>query len=159
MGRSNHSAGKRQREMEKARKKSEKADRRQRRRDEGGEGGESEFELAPAPANDPSPSVEELMAAISTPSGTREAATPPCRLFLGGLSWSTTVATLREACEEFGPVSDAVIVTDRNTGESKGFGFVTMENRKHAARAIEVLHESELDGRRILVKVATDRDR
>ena len=71
----------------------------------------------------------------------------------------TAVPRRRYQLGEFGVVSDAVIVADRDTGKSRGFGFVTMENRKDATKAIDALHESELDGRIIVVNVATERSR
>ena len=50
-----------------------------------------------------------------------------------------------------------MILTDRGTGRSRGFGFVTLQNRKDAARAVEQLNGAELDGRNIIVNVATER--
>ncbi|HBQ14086.1 MAG TPA: RNA-binding protein [Myxococcales bacterium] len=81
----------------------------------------------------------------------------PARLFVGGLSYDTTAQTLKSAFEEFGEVADAVVVTDRGTGNSRGFGFVTMANRRDAPKAIDGLTDSELDGRRIFVNTATER--
>ncbi len=54
-------------------------------------------------------------------------------------------------------VSEASVVTDRDSGHSRGFGFVTMTDRKDAPRAIETLDGSDLDGRNIVVNVATER--
>jgi RNA recognition motif-containing protein len=106
------------------------------------------------------PSVDEAMRNIQERANApRSASAIPARLFVGGLSHSTTDADLKAAFEEFGPVSDAVVVTDRDTGSSRGFGFVTMENRKDAPRAIAGLNDTVLDGRTIAVNVATDRQR
>jgi RNA recognition motif-containing protein len=58
---------------------------------------------------------------------------------------------------KFGPVLEAVIVKDRSTGLSRGFGFVTMASRKDAVKAIEALHDHEFGGRRLAVNVATER--
>jgi RNA recognition motif-containing protein len=66
---------------------------------------------------------------------------------------------LREAFGAFGEVADAVVMVDRGTGQSRGFGFVAMRNRKEASAAVEALDGSELNGRRIGVNVATDRAR
>ena len=55
----------------------------------------------------------------------RAASTVPCRLFVGGLDWNTTVEVLRGVFSEFGAITDAAILTDRATGRSRGFGFVT----------------------------------
>ena len=60
---------------------------------------------------------------------------------------------------KFGKVTDAVVVSDRDTGKSRGFGFVVMEDRKDAAKAIQELDGSELDGREIVVNLATERKR
>jgi RNA recognition motif-containing protein len=87
----------------------------------------------------------------------RAAATVPCRLFVGSLSWNTTTEKLRAVFSEFGTVTDAVIVTDRGSGESRGFGFVTFESRRDATRAVAQLNGAEIDDREIVVKVATER--
>ena len=76
---------------------------------------------------------------------------------VGSLSWDTTDGTLRELFSEYGNVTEAVILRDRNTGQSRGFGFVTFSDRKDGAKAIEQLDGCELDGRRIGVCVATER--
>jgi RNA recognition motif-containing protein len=153
-----YSQGKKQREQEKARKKQEKTEKRQQRRERGpGE----EMELATAEEmTGPLRSVDEVLQALEGGNKNARAAAPiPARLFVGGLSWGTTADDLRKAFGEFGVVSDAVVVTDRATGNSKGFGFVTMQDRKDGARAIEQMHDSELDGRRIVVNAATERSR
>jgi RNA recognition motif-containing protein len=155
MAKASYSGGKRQREADKARKKEQKLARRQERKERGG----GEFELTTAEeAAGRLPSIEEAMRAIEERSrAPREAAAIPARLFVGGLSWDTSEETLAAAFEPFGPLSEVVVVTDRDTGRSRGFGFVVMENRKDAARAIEALNASSLDGRTIVVNVATDR--
>ena len=81
------------------------------------------------------------------------------KLFVGGLSWGTQEQGLRAAFEEYGTVTDAVVITDRETGRSRGFGFVTFEDADDAQAAIEGLHQQELDGRRINVDVAQERRR
>lgn len=106
------------------------------------------------------PSAEEAMRSMRDRANrTKGSSAPPCRLFIGGLSWDTTEESLRAAFGAFGEVVDAAVVKDRTTGESRGFGFVTMENRKVAAKAIETLNDTDLDGRNIVVKVATERGR
>lgn len=149
------SPGKRAKEADRARKQQEKAERRQRKR----ELGPRPIELASAEEiHGPLPSVRDAMLALETRAVTPRAVTAiPCRLFVGGLSWSLDVPQLRAAFSTFGPVSDAAIVTDRGTGKSRGFGFVTMANRKDAAKAIEQLNNSELDGHRIVVNIASER--
>ena len=59
---------------------------------------------------------------------------------------------------KIGKVVSATVITDRNTGESKGFGFVEMENDKEADEAIEKLNNTELEGRKITVNVARPRE-
>lgn len=155
VSRGNYSSGKRQREADKARKKREKLERRRRKREEG----PSAVPIVEADdMTGPLPSVEEVMADMedraTSPKG---AAAIPCRLFVGGLSWGTTEDELRAAFAEFGQVTDTVIIKDRDTGRSRGFGFVTMADRKDAAKAMDALNDSELGGRTIAVNVATER--
>lgn len=158
MSRGHYSAGKRAREAEKARKKREKAERRQRRREEAPAG----FEVVSAEDVTGSlPTIEEAMRKLEpgATARTKGEGSPPCRLFVGGLSWDTTEDGLRKAFGAHGEVVDAFVVKDRDTGDSRGFGFVTMKNRRDASKAIEELNDSELDGRTIVVNVATERDR
>lgn len=75
------------------------------------------------------------------------------KLFVGGLAWATTDDSLRSAFQEF-EVSDAVVLKDRETGRSRGFGFVTVSQDKMNA-AIEKWDNQELDGRRIRVQEAS----
>ncbi len=76
------------------------------------------------------------------------------KLFVGGLSWNTTSADLAKAFEPFGAVVESTVVTDRETGRSRGFGFVTFETEDAAKAAIDKLNGSELDGRTIRVDLA-----
>lgn len=151
------SAGKRAREQEQARKKREKAERRARKREQGPS---DEIPMATVEeiAGD-LPSIDEAMAAIEAGPVEREAEPMPARLFVGGLSRSTTQESLAAAFSQYGPVLDAFIVTDRDTGDSRGFGFVTMKDRKDASKAMDELDDTELDGRNIMVNVATERQR
>ncbi len=80
------------------------------------------------------------------------------KLFVGNLSWNTTDEGLRAAFAAFGTVLDAMVLKDRDTGRSKGFGFVTMSSEEEAQAAIDALHEQELDGRRIIVNEAKPRE-
>lgn len=79
------------------------------------------------------------------------------KLFVGGLAWATSDESLREAFEQFGEVNDAKVITDRETGRSRGFGFVTFSAPGDAETAKESMDGAELDGRRIRVDVAEDR--
>lgn len=79
------------------------------------------------------------------------------KLFVGGLSWDTTEAGLKEAFERFGDLTEVKLITDRDTGRSRGFGFVTFAEQGSADRAVDEMNGAELDGRRISVDEARDR--
>ena len=79
------------------------------------------------------------------------------KIFVGGLAWATNDEGLRVACEEFGTVTDAKVITDRESGRSRGFGFVTFTTEEEAQAALEGLHNTELDGRTIRVDSAQER--
>jgi heterogeneous nuclear ribonucleoprotein A1/A3 len=79
------------------------------------------------------------------------------KLFVGGLSWNTTSDELGQAFAACGEVVEAKVIIDRDTGRSRGFGFVTYQNEQGAARAIETLDGSTMDGRSIRVDRANDR--
>ena len=81
------------------------------------------------------------------------------KLFVGGLSWGTDDDGLFRAFERFGDITEARVITDRETGRSRGFGFVTFSNAEDADDAIESMNGSELDGRRLNVNEAQDRRR
>ncbi len=81
------------------------------------------------------------------------------KLFVGGLSWGTDDQALREAFETFGTVTEAKVISDRDTGRSRGFGFVTFTESDAAAAAIEARDGTELDGRNIRVNLAQDKPR
>merc|ERR1711974_437173 len=78
----------------------------------------------------------------------------PSRLFIGGLSWGTDENKLKEAFESFGEVRHVRVVVNRETGRSRGFGFVTFQSPEDAAAAAETMHDKELDGRRLSVSYA-----
>ena len=79
------------------------------------------------------------------------------KLFVGGLSWGTESDSLRAAFEQYGTVSDAVVISDRDTGRSRGFGFVTFESLDDANAAIAAMDQTDLDGRTLNVNMARDR--
>jgi len=79
------------------------------------------------------------------------------RLYVGNLSFSSTVETVREAFARIGEVTDVHIVTDRATGQSRGFGFVTMGSPAEATKAIETMNGASLDGRALRVNEAEER--
>ncbi len=78
------------------------------------------------------------------------------KLFVGGISWNTDNEQLAEHFAQCGNVLEAKVVTDRETGRSRGFGFVTMEEDGDAERAVEELDGSQLDGRNIAVSEARE---
>ena len=80
-----------------------------------------------------------------------------CKLFVGSLSYDARNEDLMDRFEEIGKVSDAIIITDRETGRSRGFGFVTFTNEKDAEDAKNQLNESEFMGRTITVRQAQSR--
>lgn len=76
------------------------------------------------------------------------------KLFVGSLAWATTNDSLQQFFSQAGTVVSATVITDRNTGRSKGFGFVEMASDEEAKKAIETLNGQELDGRTIVVNEA-----
>lgn len=80
------------------------------------------------------------------------------KLYVGNLPWSMTSDTLREMFSQFGEVSDAVVITDRMSGRSKGFGFVTFATEEAATAATQQMHEKDIEGRKIIVNVARPRE-
>ena len=79
------------------------------------------------------------------------------KLFIGGLSFSTTDQRLRELFAAAGTVESAAVVTDRDTGRSRGFGFVEMSTADEAQKAIAQLNGKELGGRTLNVSEANER--
>lgn len=78
-------------------------------------------------------------------------------LYVGNLSWTMSEDDLRNLFEQYGAVSSVKIVKDRETGRSKGFGFVEMENDTEAQNALSSLYDQEIMGRKIVVNEAQDR--
>ncbi len=79
------------------------------------------------------------------------------RLFVGGLSWGTDDDMLREAFEAFGSVADAKVIIDRDTGRSRGFGFVTFNDEQEAQSAVAEMNGAAIDGRTLTVNEARER--
>ena len=79
------------------------------------------------------------------------------KIFAGGLSWNTDEDSLREVFEAYGEVDSAKVITDRDTGRSRGFGFVEMPNSADGQKAIDELDGAEVDGRNIRVNEAQER--
>ena len=79
-------------------------------------------------------------------------------LFIGSLAYATTDDSLKAFFETIGPVSSARVITDRDSGRSKGFGFVEFENDEDNQKAIDQLNDKELDGRTITVNLARPKE-
>jgi RNA recognition motif-containing protein len=79
------------------------------------------------------------------------------KLFVGGLSWNTTDAGLSEAFQQFGEITEAKVIMDRDTGRSRGFGFITFTNDEDALSAINAMNGTNLEGRTIKVNEAEDK--
>jgi len=79
------------------------------------------------------------------------------KLYIGNLSYGTTSESLRAGFEKVGPVSDAIVLTDKMTGRSRGFGFVTMEDAD-AEKAIPMFDGKDFEGRPIKVNEAQPRE-
>jgi cold-inducible RNA-binding protein len=76
------------------------------------------------------------------------------KLFVGGLSYDTTEATLRDTFAQAGTVESAAVIVDKMSGRSKGFGFVEMSSDEEAQKAIELLNGKDIDGRNVTVNEA-----
>ena len=79
------------------------------------------------------------------------------KIYVGNLPWSTTSASLEALFSAHGTVSSAEVISDRETGRSRGFGFVEMESDDACQRAIDALNGVEVDGRAITVNEARER--
>jgi len=81
------------------------------------------------------------------------------KLFVGGLSWGTDDQSLREAFSEFGDVTEARVILDRDSGRSRGFGFVSFSSGEEAASALSAMDGKEIQGRSVRVNYAAERSR
>ena len=80
------------------------------------------------------------------------------KLYVGNLPWTLTNDTLKDLFAAMGEITEAVIITDRMSGRSKGFGFVTFANEADAEKAVAEMHEKDVNGRNIVVNVARPRE-
>lgn len=80
------------------------------------------------------------------------------KLFVGSLAWATNDDSLKAHFESVGTVASAKVITDRESGRSRGFGFVEFENDSEGDAAVEKLNNSDLDGRTITVNEARPRE-
>ncbi len=78
------------------------------------------------------------------------------KVFVGGLAWTTNSDGLQTAFSKYGDISEAIVITDRDSGRSRGFGFVTFEDDSAAKSSLE-LNGTDLDGRTIRVDLATEK--
>lgn len=76
------------------------------------------------------------------------------KLYVGNLPFSVDDAALQELFAEVGEVTEAVVISDRASGRSKGFGFVTMKDDKTAEKAVAEMNDKEVEGRKLKVDVA-----
>ena len=79
------------------------------------------------------------------------------KLFVGNLPFNTTEAELRDLFERHGPTTSVRVITDRETGRSRGFGFVEFEEASGADAAVQALDGSDMGGRQLRVNEAHDR--
>ena len=79
------------------------------------------------------------------------------KLFVGSLSWNTDDHALQAAFSPFGEITDAKVISDRDSGRSRGFGFVTYADSSSAQKAIQEMNGTELDGRTLNVDIAQER--
>ena len=80
------------------------------------------------------------------------------RIYVGNLPFSSTEEDLRDLFSQYGDVQETAVITDRETGRSRGFGFVTMSDDNAAQEAIEAVNNSEMDGRTLNVNEARPRN-
>lgn len=78
-------------------------------------------------------------------------------IYIGNLNYRVREEDLKQVFEEYGTVNSVKIIKDRETGKSKGFGFVEITNEADARKAIEELNEAEFEGRQMVIKEALPR--
>ena len=76
------------------------------------------------------------------------------KIYFGNLSWGMDHLDLQDLCGEFGVVEDSRLITDRETGRSRGFGFVTMATTEEAEEVVRQLNGQDVDGRVLRVNIA-----
>jgi cold-inducible RNA-binding protein len=79
-------------------------------------------------------------------------------IYVGNIAFKATADDLRQLFEQYGTVKNVTVITDRETGRSRGFGFVEMSNASEAKTAIEALHGTDLLGRPLTVNEARPRE-
>ncbi|MFK7823010.1 MAG: RNA recognition motif domain-containing protein [Oligoflexales bacterium] len=81
------------------------------------------------------------------------------KIFVGGINWNTDERTLEDHFSQAGDVTEVKIIMDRETGRSRGFGFVTYSNSNDASNAVSKFDGVELDGKTLKVNIAEDKPR
>ena len=153
-----YTGGKRNREASRDLRKKEKEDRLRRNRDLRARGIDPDVQDSPELAeNAPLPEVKLEDVVIGVASRPRRGDFGPTKLFVGGLSSDTTTEDLRASFAKFGDIVDVVVITDRATSQSRGFGFVTYSSSTVAETAIKEMNGVELDGRTLKVNRAETR--
>lgn len=79
-------------------------------------------------------------------------------IFVGNLNYRVSAESIEEKFAEYGEVSSCKLITDRETGRAKGFGFVVMDNDEEGQAAVDALNETDLMGRNMVVNEARPRD-
>jgi RNA recognition motif-containing protein len=79
------------------------------------------------------------------------------KVYVGNMSYSTTSENVKELFEKFGKITSVKLITDFNTGQSKGFAFVEMESETEAENAVKALNGMEVNGRQIVVSEAREK--
>jgi RNA recognition motif-containing protein len=152
-----YSGGKRSREANRDLKKREKEDRLRRNRELRARGIEPTDEPLDMASAAPLPEVKLEDVVIGVASRPRRGDFGPTKLFVGGLSSDTTTKEIQTAFAPFGEIVDAIVIADRSTGQSRGFGFVTYQSSAAADAAIKQMNGTELDGRTLKVNRAEAR--
>src|SRR6056297_2791032 len=81
------------------------------------------------------------------------------KIFIGNLDFDLKTQDLEKMFSEFGEIEDCIVITDRDTNRSKGYGFVTFKEESEAKKAIESMNGKEIEGRKLTVNVAEEKER
>ena len=154
-----YTGGKRNREASRDLRKKEKEDRLRRNRDLRARGIDPDMQDSPVELAEsaPLPEVKLEDVVIGVASRPRRGDFGPTKLFVGGLSSDTTTEDLRASFAKFGEIIDVIVIADRATSQSRGFGFVTYSSSTVAETAIKEMNGVELDGRALKVNRAEAR--
>ncbi|MFZ0244908.1 MAG: RNA-binding protein [Candidatus Binatus sp.] len=105
-----------------------------------------------------SPGISPGFLYESFPANTYGGAKMPSKLYVGNLAYSVSNSDLEELFSQAGQVQSVAVITDKFSGQSKGFGFVEMANAEDASKAIQTLNDTDLKGRNIKVSEAKPRE-